>query len=107
MSVESAADLASMFNPGEFGEAIAYQPPSGDAIAAVAIWNRPGGMGRFSSTEVASDVHQFAVRRSEVPSPVAGGGIDVIATGAGFRIVHEPEASADGALWLLSAAPVG
>lgn len=106
MPVESAADRAVFFDPDEFGTGVVYQPPSvGVMAAASAIWNRPGGMGRLSSTEVASDDHLFIVQRSEVPSPVPAGFITVTATGERFRIIHEPEASQDGALWLLSAAP--
>lgn len=41
MTVESAADLAGMFDPGEFGAAGTYTPPGGDPVAVDVLLWRP------------------------------------------------------------------
>ena len=107
MPVESAADLASFFNPDEFGERIRYRFAQDAATELVALWERPTGTASFANTDVNLDVHHFTVPRSDLPAPRQGGTVTIIATSQVFTVIREPLPSADGALWSLPAAVTG
>jgi len=105
MPIESADDLASFFDPEEFGEAVTYSARGvAEALPIVAIWVRPGGTAPFGRGDVALDKHRFVIRAAEVPQPSLGATITITRTAEVLTVCEDPLATADGALWTVPAA---
>ena len=100
MPVEYPEDLATMFDPSEFGVPATYVPPGGGAsVAVVAIVSREtatadlAGAGRFAAPATVAKV-----RASELAAPARGGTLD-FGTGA-FKVARVDQDVA-GAVWTL------
>lgn len=106
MSVESASDLASMFDDEEFAEAASYLAPGGSAIDCLVIVDRGQGRKPFAGGE-----QQLATseRRLWVRKTVDGeGGLAAVVRGGVFtlelddeqlRVAGLPELDHTGTLW--------
>ena len=107
MPVETAADLAGMFDPDEFGKSDAwYTPPEGgQPVSILVIDSRPTETLGFGSTTIAADAATFLVPRLSLPSPQSKGlitiGVEV------FVIQGDPILDRGRDLWTLDTYPQG
>jgi hypothetical protein len=107
MPVETAADLAGMFNPAEFGKPDAwYTAPEGGApVPILVIDSRPTDVVSFNRTQVAADTAMFLVPRMSLPAPRQKGlitiGVEV------FVIQGEPLLDRGRDLWTIDTRPQG
>lgn len=107
MPVETASDLASMFDEDEFAERAEYTGPlGGSATGCSVIVDRGQARQRFrgGEMEAATSERKLSVRRAELAS-VARGGIfamldeDGAATGEVFKVADLPKLDETGRLW--------
>jgi hypothetical protein len=107
MPVESASDLASLFDEDEFAEAAEYTAPGGGAaIACTVIVDRGQGRERFVAGEavsVGSERHLW-VRQAELAVVARGGTFTMLdaegePTGEEFTVQGPPQLDHTGALW--------
>ena len=107
MPVETAADLAGMFDEDEFAESASYVGPAGGAgIPCSVIVDRGQGRRRFeggNTATVGRELHIWA-RHSELPGAARGGVFTMLdaagdPTGEIFTIAGLPQLDLGGALW--------
>jgi hypothetical protein len=107
MPVETAADLAGMFDEDEFAEPARYQAPDGGGYTACSlIVDRGQGRGRFEmgrSAVVGSERVLWA-RRAEIELVERAGLFEMldpdgVPTGEAFRVAGDPVLDQLGALW--------
>lgn len=101
MPVESASDLASMFDEAEFAEAASYQPPVGPAVTCTVIVDRGQGRRPFSGGEqqLATSERKLWVRAAEVPVLVRGGVFTLDVDVEQLRVDDLPVLDHTGTLW--------
>ncbi len=107
MPVESASDLASMFDTDEFAERAQYTGPGGGAaIGCSVIVDRGQGRSRFrgGDREAVGSERSLWAQRSELATVERGGGFamldeDGVATGEEFEVANLPRLDETGHLW--------
>lgn len=107
MPVETASDLASMFDDEEFAEAAQYSPPGGGGPAScLVIVDRGQGRRPFDAgkRDIEGSERKLWVRAAEVATVVRGGGFalldpDGVPTGEAYTVADMPQLDQLGALW--------
>jgi hypothetical protein len=99
--IESADDLAVFFSPEEFGEAIIYNGVGGFS----GIWDGATGDAQFGDTQIVVETNIMHLPATQVPAPVPGDTIELVASGDAFVIIGEPRRSRDRALWVCELDP--
>ena len=99
--VESAADLAGMFNTGDFAVAGTYTPVAGGPVTVAVILDTPddaaGGLGTIGAQ--AGQV-TARIRTAQLPGGTAGRG-DALVIGAATYTVASAQIDLTGAMWRL------
>lgn len=106
MPVESASDLASMFDEDEFAEAAEYTAPAGSPVACSVIVDRGQGREKFVAGEasaVGSQRHLW-VRQAELAEVARGGQFTMLdadgePTDEAYLVEGLPKLDQTGALW--------
>jgi hypothetical protein len=97
MAIESAADLAAMFDVDAFAEAATYRPLREAPFACVVIVDRGDGAQALGAIEVRRADATLHIRVAEVARPRPG---DAVAIGAEVFIIQgEPLRDLAGAIW--------
>lgn len=107
MPVETAADLATMFDPDEFAEAAVYAPPgAGDLAECLVIVDRGQGRQVFDAghRDVEGSDRHLWVRRADVDTVHRGGSftildVDGLPTDEVYRVADLPKLDHAAALW--------
>ena len=117
MTVESADDLASLFEEDEFAEAVRYTPPDpgSSVVRCTAIVDRGQGRGRFEAgrSDAVGSERALWVRRGEVGAVGRDGLFEVLDAAAlpaletvteSYRVVGLPTLDQTGAVWAVDLA---
>lgn len=107
MTVESASDLASMFDEDEFAEAASYRPPGlGDPVICSVILDRGQGRSRFERGDHSATTsnRKLWVRAAEIAALARDGvftmlDADGAPTGEIYTVAGLPELDHTGRLW--------
>lgn len=108
MSVETAADLASMFDDEEFAEGAVYTGPEPEAesVPCSVIVDRGQARNRFKAGEASAQTseRQLWVQRAQLTSVARDGRFaivdeDGVPTGELFQVVGLPRLDETGKLW--------
>jgi hypothetical protein len=100
MPVETAADLAGFFEPGEFGTAASYEPAGGlPPLACVVTLSRPDERSEFGPAGVRVPAVIADVRASEVADPREGD--TLVAGSVVYRVVAASYADTERSIWRL------
>jgi hypothetical protein len=99
--VESASDLASMFDEDEWAVAASYQPPSGAAVACTVVVDRGQGRSPFQGGEqqLATSERKVWVRKAEIALLARGGVFTLDVDGEQLRVDDLPVLDHTGTLW--------
>jgi len=96
MAVESAADLAGFFAPGEFGVAATYTPAGGPAVAVTVQHLQPLVAADLGGADVMVRRRSVLLQAVEVATPVRG---DTVTIDAAVYTVVNAELDGLGVLW--------
>lgn len=100
MAVESAADLAGMFDTADHADAIQYRRPPGAFYAAAAIMETASDV--FSGIRAGS--REATIRTSDLPSGSALRGDEIQLSGGAVYRVESADRDTIGATWRLTLA---
>jgi hypothetical protein len=107
MPVETAADLAGMFNADEFAEPARYQAPGGGGFTpCTVVVDRGQGRASFDAgrSEASGSERTLMAQRGELAALARGGRFEILdadgdPTGEAFTIAGEPKLDQLGTLW--------
>lgn len=88
MAVESAGDLAAMFDTADFAIAATYTPSGGAPAAVSILWDNPTETLDLGALGVAAPRTRALIRASEATGTVKGGTLQVGATVYTIRAVR-------------------
>lgn len=108
MPVESAADLASMFDDEEFAEGAVYTgtEPAAEGVPCSVIIDRGQARNRFQAGETAASTseRQLWVQKAQLPTVVRDAHFEItdelgVPTGELYQVVGLPKLDETGKLW--------
>lgn len=108
MPVETAADLASMFDDEEFAEGAVYTGPEADAegMPCSVIVDRGQGRNRFKAGDASASTseRQLWVQKAQLPTVVRDGYFEItdelgVLTGELYQVVGMPKLDETGKIW--------
>ena len=101
MGLETAADLAGMFDESEFAQAAFYIPAGGAARQVSAIVKAPDKSFDLGALGLSAPQRVAWVRKSEIEAPKAG---DVIEAGAENLTIKQAQLDETGQIWMIDLA---
>jgi hypothetical protein len=104
MAVESAEDLASFFDPEEFGSSATFTPDGGSPVSLTVVHSRSSDAVALGAAQIMADIHFVRIRVADVTLPASGDQIEI--AGVSYRLNAAPELDAQGVVWTCSIEPV-